>query len=221
VKREEYFGQWLPEPIATDQPNDPLRMLRVDESVSMAFLVLLERLAPVERAAFLLREDFDHEYSEIAAALNLTEANCRQILRRAKQHIRAARPRFSVSGRAHDALRGRFLQAAGDGDLDGLLDLLSSDVVLHSDGGGKGPAVPNLVYGAANVARAILGGLRKFGSTSVVRRMVEINGEPGFVGYLDGRPYFALVLHAGKGRIRSIYIVTNPEKLSHLPPAPH
>jgi RNA polymerase sigma-70 factor, ECF subfamily len=154
LKREKYVGQWLPEPLVTGAGSDPAEIVRVDESLSMAFLVLLERLGPAERAVFLLREVFDHEYSEIAAALDLTESNCRQILRRAKQRIRVARPRFQAFVPEHDDLLARFQQAAREGDLDGLVALLAHDVVLHTDGGGKAPALPNLIVGAAKAKAA-------------------------------------------------------------------
>jgi RNA polymerase sigma-70 factor (ECF subfamily) len=220
VQREEYVGEWLPEPLVTDPGGDPLGVLQADESLSMAFLVLLERLTPVERAVFLLREIFDYKHSEIAAALNLSQANCRQILRRARQHVRAVEPRFGASARERDDLLERFLQATGSGDMDGLVGLLSSNVVLHSDGGGKALAVPKPIYGPDRVARGILGGLRKLLPKNLVQRLVQINGEPGVVNYLDGRPFSVLTLDVSEGRIRAIYIVTNPEKLSHLPAAP-
>jgi RNA polymerase sigma-70 factor (ECF subfamily) len=217
VQREEYVGQWLPEPIVTDPGSDPLGIIRVDESLSMAFLVLLERLTPVERAVFLLREVFEYEYSEIAAALSLSEPNCRKILERARQHVSAMRPRFKASARKQSDLLQRFLQATATGDLDGLVALLSSDVVLHSDGGGKAIAVPNLVHGAGNVARGVIHGLHKLVPKDRVVRMAQINGAPGIVTYVSGKPFSVLTLDAVEGRIRGIYIVTNPEKLSHLP----
>jgi RNA polymerase sigma-70 factor (ECF subfamily) len=217
VQREEYVGQWLPEPIVTGPGSDPLAVIRVDESLSMAFLVLLERLTPVERAVFLLREVFEYDYSDIAAVLSQSEANCRQILRRARQHVSAMRPRFKASSQKQSDLLERFLQAAGSGDLDGLVGLLADDVVLHSDGGGKAIAVPNVVHGVDNVTRGILGGLRKLVPKDVVRRLAQINGAPGVVSYLHGKPFSVLTLDEVEGRIRAIYIVTNPEKLSHLP----
>jgi RNA polymerase sigma-70 factor (ECF subfamily) len=220
VQREEYVGQWLPEPIVTDPESDPLAIIRVDESLSMAFLVLLERLTPVERAVFLLREVFEYKYSEIAAVLGQSEVNCRQILRRARQHVSEMRPRFKPSAQKQNDLLERFLKAIGSGDMDGLLALLSSDVVLHSDGGGKAIAVPNLVHGAGNVARGIFGGIRKLVPKDVVRRMAQINGAPGVVTYLNGKPFSVLTLDASEGRVRAIYIVTNPEKLAHIPPLP-
>lgn len=220
VRREEYTGQWLPEPLITDQASDPLGLIRVDETLSMAFLVLLERLTPIERAVFLLREVFEYEYGEIAAVLAQTEANCRQILSRARQHISAMRPRFEASREERNGLLQRFLEAVRTGNMDGLLMLLSRDVVLYADGGGKGIAVPNAVHGAANVARGILGGLAKLVPGNLRPHIVQINGEPGIVSYLNGKPFSAITVHASGGRIQSIYLVTNPEKLSHIPSLP-
>jgi RNA polymerase sigma-70 factor, ECF subfamily len=220
VQREEYVGQWLPEPIITGAGSDPLEIIRVDESLSMAFLVMLERLTPVERAVFLLREVFEYEYSEIAAVLGQSEANCRQILSRAKQHVSALRPRFKTSSRKNSDLLEHFLKATVGGDMDGLVSLLSSDVVLHSDGGGKASAVPNLIQGADNVARGILGGFDKFVPKSVVRRLAQINGAPGFICYLDGKPHSVITLDTSDQHIHAIYVLTNPEKLSHIPALP-
>ncbi len=217
VRREEYVGQWLPEPLVTNPGNDPLHIIHVDESLSMAFLVLLERLTPVERAVFLLREVFEYEYSDISAVLGQSESNCRQILRRARQHVNSLRPRFRASSQKRDDLLDRFLRAATEGDMDSLLTLLSKDAVLHSDGGGKAVAVPNVIEGAEKVARGVVGTLRKLVPKEVVRRQVEINGAPGLVSYLDGKPFSAVSLDMNDGQIRAIYIVTNPEKLKRLP----
>ena len=218
MQREEYVGQWLPEPLATDPGSDPSGVLQADESLSMAFLVMLERLTPVERAVFLLREIFEHEYAEIAATLGLNEANCRQILRRARQHVRALRPRFRASAREHDDLLERFRQATGSGDMDRLLALLSRDVVLHADGGGKATAVPNLIHGSDRVARVIVLGLNKLVPANLVQRIVQINGTSGVVNYYpNGQPHSVLTLDVTAGRISAIYILTNPEKLVHLP----
>jgi RNA polymerase sigma-70 factor (ECF subfamily) len=221
IQREEYVGQWLPEPIVTGPNSDPFTIIKVDESLSMAFLVLLERLTPIERAVFLLREVFEYEYSEVAAVLGQSEANCRQILRRARQHVSAMRPRFVTSERKQSDLFERFLNAVRTGEMEGLVDLLSKDVVLHSDGGGKAIAVPNMVQGADNVARGILGGLRKLVPTTLVRRLALINGKPGLVNYLKGKPHSVLTIDIADDRIRAIYIVTNPEKLSHVPDLPN
>ena len=189
VRREQYVGEWLPEPLVTDPKSDPAQVVRVDESLSMAFLVLLERLTSTERAVFLLREIFEYEYSEVAAILGQSEANCRQILRRARQHVLEVRPRFKASREERNNLLERFLRATSQGDMDALVDLLASDVVLHSDGGGKALAVPNLILGADNVARGILGSLEKLVPRNLLTRIAAINGQPGIVSYLNGKPY--------------------------------
>jgi RNA polymerase sigma-70 factor (ECF subfamily) len=218
VRREEYVGEWLPEPIVTDPSSDPFGIIKVDESLSMAFLVLLERLTPMERAVFLLREVFEYEYSDVANIVAQSEVNCRQILRRARQHISAIRPRFEAPEPKRSDLFERFLTAVGTGEMAGLIELLSKDVALHSDGGGKGLAVPNEVRGADKVARGILGSLKRLVPAMLVRKLVRINGAPGLVNYLHGKPHSVLTLDVHDGLIQNIYIVTNPEKLSHLPP---
>jgi RNA polymerase sigma-70 factor (ECF subfamily) len=224
VRREEYVGEWLPEPLITNPTgnpgSDPLGALKVDESLSMAFLLLLERLTPMERAVFLLREVFEYEYAEISSVLGQSEANCRQILRRARQHVGDMRRRFDASAREHDDLLKRFLQAVRKGEIKGLVDLLASDAVLHSDGGGKAIAQPRMIEGAENIARIILDRMSTVVPKNLVNRMARINGEPGFVSYLNGKPFSAFTLEGGEGRIRAIYIVTNPQKLSHLPDLP-
>jgi len=218
--REQYVGEWLPEPIMTDPERDPLGLIKIDESLSMAFLILLERLTPIERAVFLLREVFEYEYAEIASILGQSEPNCRQVLRRARQHVGAMRPRFKTSERKKKDLLERFLTATSSGDMKELVALLASDVVLQSDGGGKGIAVPNLIRGVDKVARGALGGLQKLLPKDLVFRLAHVNGEPGMVGYLNGKPFSVLTIDADESQIRSIYIVTNPEKLSHLPQLP-
>src|SRR5262245_59387973 len=159
AQRETYVGEWLPEPLVTDPNDSAPEIVQVDESVSMALMLLLERLTPQERAVFLLHEVFDYKHAEIASALTLTEANCRQLLRRAQQHVRLARPRFRAPAREHLELLERFRQAAATGDMDRLVGLLSSDVVIHTDGGGKAAAFMLPVRGAAKVARAARHGL--------------------------------------------------------------
>jgi RNA polymerase sigma-70 factor, ECF subfamily len=220
VQREEYVGQWLPEPIVTDPASDPFGIIKVDESLSMAFLVLLERLTPIERAVFLLREVFEYEYAEVASILGQSETNCRQILHRARQHVTSMRPRFEASRRQQTDLFERFLGAVRTGEMEGLVALLSEDVVLHSDGGGKAIAVPNVVRGAGNVARGVLGGLKKLVPANLIRRPAVVNGEPGLVNYLQGKPHSVITIQTVEGRIRTIYVVTNPEKLRHIPDLP-
>jgi RNA polymerase sigma-70 factor (ECF subfamily) len=219
VQREEYVGQWLPEPVVPDSL-DPSVISMVDESLSIAFLVLLERLSPLERAVFLLREVFDYEYSEVAPIVGKDEANCRQIFYRARRHMAEMRPRFDASiDEQHELLRA-FLEATSTGNLSGLVALLATDAGLHSDGGGRAPAVPNLVSGAEKVARAILGGVQKLTPPNLALRMTVVNGAPGVVSYLDGRPFSVLTLDIRHGHIQTIYIVTNPDKLAHIPALP-
>ena len=219
ARREEYVGEWLPEPLATGVENQPSRIVQVDESVSMALLLLLERLTPVERAVYLLQDIFDYTHAEIAKTLDLTEANCRQLLHRAREHVRLARPRFKASEKEHREVLERFQEAAASGNMDNLLALLSLDVVLHSDGGGKAPAFPLPIYGPDKVANAVVKGLRILLSMKPVQRILQVNGEPGIVSYVKGRPQSVFTLQVNDGRIDAIFIVTNPKKLSHLPPA--
>jgi len=217
VQREEYIGVWLPEPIITDSGDGPFDLIKVDESISMAFLVLLERLTPTERAVFLLREVFEYEYSEIGSIIRQSEVNSRQILKRARQHITALRPRFEIAKSNHDALLESFLKAIGTGELSGLVALLADDVVLRSDGGGKGVAVPNEIRGMDKVGRGILGGISRLLPRNLIRKLARINGEPGLINYLDGRPHSVLTIEVSGNRISSLYVITNPEKLKHLP----
>jgi RNA polymerase sigma-70 factor (ECF subfamily) len=187
------------------------------ESLSMAFLVLLESLSPVERSVFLLREVFDYEYGEIAEIVGKSEVNCRQTLRRARQHIGARRPRFDPSPQERQALTEQFLTASANGDLDGLITLLADDVALWSDGGGKASAALRPIRGADRVVRFMLGSLRKFVPVRRVLQAAEVNGQPGIITYVDDRPISVLVLDVGERHIQTIYIVTNPEKLAGLP----
>jgi len=217
VQREQYVGPWLPEPIVTGPGSDPLEIVRIDESLSVAFLVVLERLTPMERAVFLLREVFEYEYAEIASVVDQSETNCRQIFSRAKHHVSAMRPRFKTSEGEKRELLERFLQATSSGNLEGLVSLLAHDVVLYSDGGGKAVAAPNLIRGADKAARGALGTLQKLTPKNLVTRLAQINGNPGIVSYLDGNPYSVLTFEADDGHITAIYVVTNPDKLAHVP----
>ncbi len=218
ARREEYVGEWLPEPIVTEPESQASRIVQVDESVSMALLLLLERLTPVERAVFILREIFDYTHGEIAEVLELSEANCRQLLRRAREHVRQASPRFKTSETQHREVLERFREAAGTGDMDRLLALLSRDVVLHSDGGGKAPAFPRPIYGPDTVARTIAQGLKTLMSLNPVQRIMQVNGEPGIVSFVNGQPHSVFTLDVNEEHVEAIFIVTNPSKLSHLPP---
>jgi len=217
VKREEYFGNWLPEPLVTAPRQNPSMAFELDESLSLAFLLLLERLTPTERATLLLREVFDYEYSEIAGIIDQSETNCRQLLRRARQNIKEDRVRFDATQEQREELLRRFSEASSKGNLEGLVALLSKDAVFYSDGGGKAPALPRPILGAENIARGVLEGLRKLVPKNLLRRPAEINGQSGVVSYLDGRPFSVFTLDVRDGLISRIYVVTNPEKLRGIP----
>ena len=218
LRREVYFGQWLPEPLVTAPTQNPDISFEIDESLSLGFLLLLERLTPVERAVLVLREVFDFEYSEIASVLTRSEPGCRQILRRARQRIKESRPRFQASTEQREELLRKFNEASSQGDLEGLVALLSSEAVFYSDGGGKAPALPNPIYGAENIARGMLEGTRKLVPKNLIRRFAEINGRPGIVTFRDASPFSVFTFDVSEGRISHIYLVTNPEKLKRLPP---
>ena len=220
ARREEYVGPWLPEPLPDERAPDVAETVALEDSLSMAFLVLLESLTPVERAVFLLREVFGYEYAEIAGIVGKSEANCRQISRRARASVAARRPRFERSPEQGERLMKEFLEACAAGDMGGLLAVLADDVTLWSDGTGKTRAARNPIHGAANVARFLLGTLRK-APTGFAVRPTRINGSPGLVGYFgDGRPQSATTFGFSGGRISEIRLVVNPEKLEGVRPLP-
>ena len=218
VRREEYVGPWLPEPLISDREGELAVQDELDESLSMAFLVLLESLNPVERVVFLLREVFDYGYEEISSIVGRSEANCRQIARRARQSVAARRPRFERSLEKEKRLTERFVEACMSGDMEGLLELLSEDVTLWSDGGGKVAASPYPIYGAERVARFLVGVLRTV-PPGFFAHPARINGGPGAVGYVDYHPTGVVALDVAEGRIRGVRIVVNPDKLRAIPPS--
>lgn len=188
ARRERYVGPWLPEPLPTEEGTGVEEAVALDDSLSMAFLVLLESLSPVERAVFVLREVFDYDYAEIAHLVGKSEVNCRQIARRAKRSVAARRPRYDASLEQEERLMVRFLGACTEGDMAGLLSLLSEDAILYTDGGGKARAALNPILGDEKIARYFSGILRKAPPGFMVRRM-RINGRQGLVGYFeDGSP---------------------------------
>jgi RNA polymerase sigma-70 factor (ECF subfamily) len=218
ARREEYVGPWLPEPVVSEGTEEAVESIELDESLSMAFLVLLESLNPVERAVFLLREVFDYDYEEISRIVGKSEANCRQIARRARQSVAARRPRFERSPEQEERLAERFVEACMSGDMQALVGLLSEDVTLWSDGGGKVAAAPYPIHGPERVARFLLGVLRMV-PPGFSARPVRINSGPGVVGYVDGHPTSVVALDVADGRLRGVRIVVNPEKLRAVPPA--
>ena len=211
--REDYVGDWLPEPILTapDVADD----VELAESVSMAMLTVLETLGPVERAVFVLREVFDTPYDEIAASVDRSPAAVRQIAHRAREHVAARRPRMQVGRAEQRAVVDRFLAAVETGDLDGLLSVLAPDVVVVSDGGGRAPAARKPIVGAERVARAILTGFGRTTGERVVST-ASINGGTGACLHLDGVLRAAIVLTVEAGRVARIHAVSNPDKLARL-----
>jgi RNA polymerase sigma-70 factor, ECF subfamily len=267
ARRESYVGPWLPEPLLEDPAPGPASRAELADSLSLALLVLLERLTPVERAAYLLREVFGYEYAEIADIIEQTEVNSRQLVTRARKHLEASRPRFDADEAARDELLERFLAAAEEGDVEALEELLAKDAVLYADGGGKAMAAPEPLYGAAVIARfmAVVAQVRRaFGEFET--RLVRVNGQPGRLlrgrgveehgeaerlasrkalallrsGDVDAKELAAFVMRelAGtrlvaqdqaetrvfdvltvdvvEGRIQTVRIVRNPDKLDHL-----
>ena len=218
ARRERYVGSWLPEPLLEEEAPEVVGTADLDDSLSMAFLVLLESLTPVERAVFLLREVFGYEYAEIASLVGKSEANCRQISSRARQSVAARRPRFQSSPEQEKRLMDGFLHASLEGDMGALLRLLSEDVILYSDGGGKTRAALNPIYGSDNVARYLAGILSRIPPGFTVRK-TRVNGRPGYVSYLgDGSPQSVVTFDVLDGRVRTIRLLVNPEKLANVPP---
>jgi RNA polymerase sigma-70 factor (TIGR02957 family) len=220
VRRETYVGEWLPEPVVTGGPGDPAAHAEMSDSLSLAFLVLLERLSPEQRAVFLLREVFDYDYDAIAEIVGKSPVACRQLAVRARRHIDQDRPRFETSRHEQHELARRFMTAAQTGDLDGLEALLAHDVGLHGDGGGKVRALAHPVFGRRRVARLVLSWMQVLrGIDGVSIRPVEVNGHPGALG-LDGRQRvaFVLALDIADGQIQGIRSIVNPDKLRHLGP---
>ena len=218
VRRETYIGPWLPEPLVEDTAPGPPARAELAESLSQAFLVLLESLSPVERAVFLLHEVFDYDYPRIAEIVDRSEANCRQIVVRARKHVLARRPRFDADESRRDALLARFVAAAEDGDLAALETMLAEDAVLYTDGGGKARAARKPVCGAARIARLISKTTRRNRETGMyTTEFATVNGQPGrLLRHRDGNVIDVLTIDIVDGRIRTLRIVRNPEKLAHL-----
>jgi RNA polymerase sigma-70 factor, ECF subfamily len=220
VRHENYVGQWLPEPLLTDAGgDDPAALAEEADSLSMAFLLLLERLSPVERAAFLLHDIFGYRYDEIAAIVGKSEANSRQLARRARRHLEAEKPRFDVSGRERDELGARFFAALTDGDLDGLVEMLASDAVVYGDGGGKAPQWAAPIIGAENAARTLAGVGRAIRNFNLRVDLREVNGGPGaLVLDPEGGLINVFALDVDNGVVVTVRSVINPDKLRHLGP---
>ena len=212
VRREVYVGPWLPEPLLTEHAPDVADTAALSESLSMAFLVLLESLTPAERAAFLLHDVFGYEFAEIALILEKGEASCRQLARRARLHLTERRPRFEASAQGGERLTRAFMRACAEGELPALLEVLAEDVTLWSDGGGKVRAALRPIYGADKVARFLLGVLRN-APPGYVAYPARVNGGPGIVGYAGDRPATVVALDIADGRIVGVRMVVNSEML--------
>jgi RNA polymerase sigma-70 factor (ECF subfamily) len=216
IQRESYVGPWLPEPLQTGPGSGFTEHTALADSLSIAFLVLLESLSPVERAVFLLREVFDYDYEEVARIVEKSEANCRQIVHRAQQHITSRRPRFDVSREQRDRLLTQFIETCQNGDMAGFVALLADDIVMLSDGGGKTAAALKPIFGPAKVGRYIFGILTKMPANFTVSVM-EINGQPALVGYVNGQIYNVLTMDIVGDRITGLQNILNPDKLRRLP----
>ncbi|MEJ2344208.1 MAG: RNA polymerase sigma-70 factor [Gammaproteobacteria bacterium] len=216
AERRAYYGPWLPEPLVGEDAGRPDRASELASDLSVAFLLLLERLAPRERAAFLLHEVFDCGYGEIAPMLGVSEANCRQIVRRARQRVQRDRPRFEVTDAARRRLLETFHAALQAGDRDALLALFAPDATWIADGGGKAVAASKAVHGAARIAKLLAGVGRRLAGQSPGRisaHLLPINGHTGLVTCIDGRPRMAISIETDGSRILAGYNVVNPDKL--------
>ncbi|WP_431946461.1 RNA polymerase sigma-70 factor [Actinacidiphila sp. bgisy167] len=219
VRREEYVGPWFPEPLLSDPYQDPARAAELADSVSMAALLLLERLSPLERSVFVLREVFGFGFDEVAAAVGRSESACRQLLVRARRHMQAGRPRFAADRQERQEMATRFFDALKDGDMGGLRDLLAADVQLVGDGGGNAPQLANTVSGPENVARLLASVFPAMAQVDVTFERHEINGQPGAIFRdRDGKVLHTVALEVLDGQIQTIRSVINPDKLGHLGP---
>lgn len=217
ARHETYVGQWLPEPLLISVDPDPIETAERKESLSMAFLVLLQTLSPVERAVFLLREVFDYGYDEIGAVVGKSEDNCRQIFARARKRINEGKPRFDTNKQTQHEFADRFFEAVNQGDLDHLIHLLSEDVALVGDGGGKAHSYPMPVVGRELVARIMLGLFKAALRLGITFHPAVLNGQPGALALdADGHIVQAMALDIMDGAIRSIQSIVNPDKLTHL-----
>jgi RNA polymerase sigma-70 factor (ECF subfamily) len=219
ARREEYVGQWFPEPLLTDPYSDPERSAELADSISMAALLLLERLTPLERAVFVLREVFGFGFAEIASAVGSSEAACRQLAVRARRHVDAGRPRFEADRRSREKLAAQFFGALREGDVEGLQELLAADVQLGADSGGKAPALARTILGAAKVTRVLAAMFPLLELIDVTLEPQDVNGQPGAIFRdRDRKVVCTWALDVLDDQIQAIRMVSNPEKLAHVGP---
>jgi len=214
-EREDYYGVWLPEPLVETAVLSPDESAALADSLSMAFMLMLETLGPVERAVFLLREVFDYDYPEIASTLGKTEANCRQIVRRAKQQLLATPPSTPAPSEQARRVVEQFVNATITGEVTDLLALLTDDATLYSDGGGQVVAVGRPIESPDHISRFFVG-IQRFRHVDTRLHFVTINGRPGVLMVSGGKIFNAISFELAGERVRNIYIVRNPEKLRHL-----
>jgi RNA polymerase sigma-70 factor, ECF subfamily len=219
IRREEYTGAWFPEPLLTDPYSDPERAAELADSVSMAALLLLERLTPLERAVFVLREVFGFGFGEIAQSVGRSEAACRQLAVRARRHVDEGRPRFEADRREREELAARFFEAVTEGDVDRLQQLLAADVQVIGDSGGKAPQFSRPIIGARKVARVLAAAVGPLLRIGIVIEPQQVNGQPGAIFRdRDGQVLSTLALDILDGQIQTIRSVSNPDKLAHVGP---
>ena len=212
VQRTEYVGPWLPEPLATENADDDLAL---SESLSLAFLMLLENLTPTERAIYLLREAFSLDYDEIAKVVDKSASNCRQILRRSREKLGKQQRRQKARKTEHESLLNNFMRVCATGNLDELASMMAEEIVLYSDGGGKVLAARRPLHGADSVARFLLGVAKK-APPGLTVRIALLNGMPAILAVEDGKVISTMSLTDNNGKIEAIHIVRNPDKLRHL-----
>jgi RNA polymerase sigma-70 factor, ECF subfamily len=217
ARREEYTGEWLPEPLLENHPPSVAEHAETADSLSLAFLVVLETLSPVQRAVFLLHDVFDYDSAEIAAIVGKSEENCRQLASRARRHVDQRRTRFEASREQREELAGRFFDAVERGDTDGLLGLLAADAAAYGDGGGRAPAWPRPMFGRHQVARLLAAVGMQIHGLPIQRRSLRVNGQPGAVFLdADGRMINVMALDIVDGAVQTVRSIINPEKLGHL-----
>jgi RNA polymerase sigma-70 factor, ECF subfamily len=217
VQRETYYGPWLPEPLLTSAGPDGAALAEQSDTITLSFLVLLERLSPLERAVYLLREVFDYGYDEIAGIVEKSEANCRQIVVRARKHVEGGKPRFETNAARQELLARSFLDAVREGEVERLVGYLAEDVVFYGDGGGKGRGLPKPVFGDDNVARLLVGFFERYRAIDARMRPAQVNGQPGLLAFdTEDRLINVLSLDIVDSVIRTVRSIINPDKLGHL-----
>jgi RNA polymerase sigma-70 factor (ECF subfamily) len=219
MRRESYFGPWLPEPLVQSESTPDYERIELADTISMAFLVLLETLSPTERAVFLLREVFEFDYPQIAGIVDRSEPSCRQLMRRARQRVDAGKPRFDIRDQQRDDLAARFFAALQNGNLEPLIEMLAADVVAYGDGGGNGPSLPLPINGRDKVLRVLAAVSKATEEHGLVFELMPVNGQPGALFFdSEHRLLNVLALDILDGQIQAIRTVVNPDKLQHLGP---